>query len=125
MAIFKETVSKELYDQLWDKYSDLLGKYHSLRSTHNPVAPVKMLKPSGDSAQKAMQAGERALRDPRIGEAAVKLVQEHGLSEADALLEAARLVDIATGKADAANPGAPKSKAPILSAPIAFGPALR
>lgn len=120
MAIFKETVPKEVYDELRADYRDLLAKYHSLRATHQPVQPLKIRGPQPDSAQHTMQVGERAVRDPRLAAGVLALV-EQGLSEKDALVEAARLLDIAKGKTDAAIP-APRKPTPI---PVEnFGPAI-
>jgi hypothetical protein len=122
MALFAETVPKALYDQLWDKYSELLDKYHSLRATHQPTTPLKRIAPTGDSAQRAMQAGERAIRDPRLAEGVLKLVGE-GMSEADALVEASRLLDVYKGKADPGGPPRAVKAAPSLMDNL--GPALR
>jgi hypothetical protein len=48
----------------------------------------------------AIRAGERAITDPRLAKAFADLVAE-GLTEADALREAERLVGIGTGRRQA------------------------
>lgn len=106
MAIFKETVPKFVYDQKCAEYNDLLAKYHALRqSGYDPASKLRMIPPKPDSGLAAIQAGERAMVDPRVGRAFAKLVKD-GMSEADALREANRLVGIAAGRTEATSAGA-------------------
>jgi hypothetical protein len=106
MPIFKETVPKSIYDQKCAEYNDLLAKYHALRlEGYNPAAKLRMIGPKPDSGLAAIQAGERAFVDPRVARAFAQCV-EAGMSEADALREAVRLVGIATGKSEPTSAGA-------------------
>lgn len=106
MALFKETVPKFVYDQKCAEYNDLLGKYHALRqSGYDPASKLRMIPPKPDSGLAAIQAGERAMVDPRVGRAFAKLVEE-GMNEPDALREANRLVGIAAGRMEATSAGA-------------------
>lgn len=106
MAIFRETVPKSVYDQKCAEYKELLDKYHALRlSGYDPTSKLRMIAPKPDSAQQAIIAGERAMVDPRVGRAFAKCIEE-GMNEPDALREAYRLVNIATGNADATSAGA-------------------
>lgn len=84
------------------RYEALLDKYHSLRlAGHEPVGKLRVIPPREDSGMQAIRAGERAFTDPRMAKAFAELVAE-GVPEADALREAARLVEIGTGKRQAA-----------------------
>lgn len=109
MALFNDSVSREQYEDMraqraaWQqRYDTLLDKYHSLRAFQSPVNPMKAIPPRPDSATETLDAMEQSTRDPRI-EAAVKtlLAEKPELNPAAALREAKRMLDIATGKADA------------------------
>lgn len=115
MAIFKESVPKFIYDQKCAEYNDLLAKYHALRqSGYDPASKLRMIPPKPDSGMAAIQAGERAMVDPRVARAFAKLVEE-GMNEPDALREANRLVGIAAGRIDATPAG---SSLPDLAAGV-------
>lgn len=106
MAIFRETVPKFVYDQKCAEYNDLLAKYHALRqSGYDPAAKIRMIGPKPDSAQQAIDTGERVFTDPRLARAFAECVKA-GMSEPDALREAHRLIAIATGKEEPRSAGA-------------------
>jgi len=112
MALFKESVPREQYDDMvaqrddWrTRHDALLEKYHALRQTHQPPSKITRIVPTPDTATQAFQAGEAAMRDPALATAAAKLMHD-GLSEPEALREAHRLLKIAQGKADAPSFGA-------------------
>lgn len=113
MAVFEPTVPRWIYEQKCQEYNDLLEKYHALRPLQSIVNPMKVVPPKLDSATQAIEAGEQAMRDPRLAAAVVRLMeQKPGLSEGDALREAKKLLEVATGRADAPTP-------------VTIGPALR
>lgn len=98
MSFFSDTVPRDLYDQKCKDYDTLLDKYHALRqSGFDPASKIRLIGPKPDSGQQVAMAGEQAFVDPRIRRAVEKCLSE-GMSEADALREAYRLVNIATGK---------------------------
>lgn len=103
MGLFTDTVPRDLYDGLQARYDDLLAKYHALRPTHSPVAPVRMIAPQPDSGQRALAAAEHAARSPGFMQTVSALV-EAGSSDADAMREAERLYRIAKGREVAGSP---------------------
>ena len=106
MAIFRETVPKAIYDQKCAEYNALLDKYHALRlQGFDPTSKIRMVGPKPDSAQQAIEVGERIFVDPRLAKAFV-MCREQGMSEPDALREAKRLLAIATGKGEPTSAGA-------------------
>jgi hypothetical protein len=99
MAFFSESVPRDLYERKCKEYDDLLEKYHALRqSGYDPASKIRMIGPKPDSAEQVIRAGEQAFVDPRMRRAVEACLAE-GMSEADALREAYRLVNIAKGNA--------------------------
>lgn len=102
MGVFQETVPKWMYDALQSRYDDLLAKYHSLRPTHSPVAPMRVTAPREEPGMATLHAIEATINDPRIARMADTLMQQKpGLSREQAITEATRLHAIGTGKATA------------------------
>jgi len=99
MALFSDTVPKWIYDQKCQEYDTLLDKYHALRqSGYDPSSKIRLIAPKPDSGEQVVMAGEQAFVDPRMRRAVEQCLAE-GMTEAEALREAYRLVNIATGKA--------------------------
>lgn len=104
MALFGEsdTIPRWIYDQKCKDYDDLLNKYHQLRPLQSASNPIKIIPPKPDSAVQTLDAMEQSVRDPRIEAAVKKLMEDHpNLTASSALREAKKLLDVATGKADA------------------------
>lgn len=106
MALFQETVPKWLFDEVKKERDEWIEKYHALRLIgHAPPAKVTQVDPKPDSGSQALAGLERAMRDPHIAEAALKLQKEHGLSPSESFREATKMRDIINGKADAPTMG--------------------
>ena len=100
MGILTPTVPRDIYDALQARYDDLLNKYHALRPTHSPVAPIRVSAPKEEPGLATLHATEAAIRNPAIARLADKLRQDKPeLGHAEALREAKRLDDIARGRA--------------------------
>lgn len=114
MGILTPTVPRDLYDALQARYDDLLNKYHALRPTHAPTAPLRVSSPQEEPGARALHAIEHAVTNPRLAQIADTLMQtKPELSRVAALVEAKRLDDIARGKAVApsvAPPSEPPSR---------------
>ena len=99
MGLFADTVPRDLYDALQARYDDLLAKYHSLRPTHAPVAPMRQTAPKPEPGVDALHAIERSVTDPRVALVATKLMHDRpSLTKREAMIEAKRLDDIARGR---------------------------
>ena len=99
MALFSDSVPRAIYDQKCREYDSLLEKYHALRMNgYDPASKIRLIGPKPDSGEQVVMAGEQAFVDPRMRRAVEKCLAE-GMTEAEALREAYRLVNIATGKA--------------------------
>lgn len=109
MALFTDSVPREMFEDMraqrdsWQqRYDTLFERYHSLRPLQSPVNPMKAIPPKLDTATETLAAMEQSTRDPRIEAAVKKLMDEHpNLTASAALREAKKMLDIATGKADA------------------------
>lgn len=114
MGLFTDTVPRDLYDALQARYDDLLAKYHSLRPTHSPVAPLRVTAPKEEPGLATLHAAEAAINNPHIARIADNIMREQpSLSRQGALLEAKRLDDIRRGRAvapSAASPPEPPSR---------------
>lgn len=108
MGLLTPTVPRDLYDALQARYDDLLNKYHALRPTHSPVAPMKLIqpKPEGEAQVRAM---EQAVLDPRVIEQAEAIAQRDNVPMPLALAEAQRLSRIARGRETAPSVAEPYS----------------
>lgn len=106
--MFEPTVPKWLYDQKCAEFNSLLDRYHALRPTHSPVAPMKLIppKPDGEAQVRAM---EQAVMDPRVVEQAEVISTRDNVPMPLALAEAQRLSRIARGRETAPSVAEPYS----------------
>ena len=99
MGLFTDSVPRDLYDALQTRYDDLLNKYHALRPSHAPVAPMRVTAAPEEPGARALHAAEAAINDPRLAAMADNLMQQSpGLSPVRAMIEAKRLDDMVRGR---------------------------
>jgi hypothetical protein len=97
MAMFGECVGcvawKERAIAAEDRERALMEKYHSLRPTHAPVSPARIIRQGKSADERALGTIEGALTgsDSRVANAFTKL-KAQGVPDVEAMAEARRMV---------------------------------